>query len=133
MQTASNDEIQAVAQAERELAEAHLRLNLATIDLLLHPDYAIIQPGGEVESKAEVLASYRTGTRRCDSAEADELDVRVYGDTAVVIGRWTASGQNQSERFDYSARFLSIWVEQDGRWQNVAMQSTEIASNARSQ
>ncbi len=97
---------------------------------LFHPDYTIIQPGGKVESKDEVLASYRTGTRRWDSAKADELDVRIYDNMAMGVGRWTASGQNQSERFDYSARFLSIWIKQDGRWQNVAAQSTEIASNA---
>lgn len=126
----SIDDIEAVALAEHELAEAHLHLNLATIDQLFHPDYIIIQPGGKVESKDEVLASYQTGTRRWDSAKSDELDVRIYGNTAVVVGRWTASGQNQSEHFDYSARFLTVWVKQDGCWQNVASQSTEIPSNA---
>jgi hypothetical protein len=125
-QITSVDDVQAVAQAERDLAEAHLKLDLITIDQLFHSDYTIIQPGGKVESKDEVLASYRTGTRRWDSAKADELDVRIYGNTGVVVGRWTASGQNGSERFDYSARFLSTWIKQDGRWQNVTSQSTEI-------
>lgn len=120
------DDVEAVAQAEYNLAIAHLRLDLTTLEHLLHPDYVIVQPGGTVETKAEVLASYRTGTRYWDTAQADQLDIRLYGDTAIVIGRWRASGQHGAERFDYAARFLSVWVKQEGRWQNTAYQATEI-------
>jgi ketosteroid isomerase-like protein len=123
---AGADDVEAVAQAERYLATAHLQLDLETLEHLLHPDYVIVQSGGKVETKAEVLASYRTGTRHWDTAQADHLDIRLYGDTAIVIGRWRASGQHGTECFDYAARFLSIWVKQKGRWQNIAYQATEI-------
>ncbi|MCB0165520.1 MAG: nuclear transport factor 2 family protein [Anaerolineae bacterium] len=123
---ATEDDFEAVAQAEGKLADAHLQLDLKTIDHLLHPDYVIVQPGGKVETKAEVLASYNTGTRHWDIAQSDQLDIRLYGATAVVIGCWRGAGQHGAERFDYVARFLSIWVNQGGRWQNIAYQSTEI-------
>ncbi len=35
-----------VLHAEHALAQAHITLDLATIDQLLHPDYLIVQPGG---------------------------------------------------------------------------------------
>ena len=120
------DDFEAVAQAESKLADAHLQLDLKTIDHLLHSDYVIVQPGGKVETKAEVLASYKTGTRHWDIAQSDQLDIHFYGASAVVIGRWRGAGQHGAERFDYVARFLSIWVKQDGQWQNIAYQSTEI-------
>ena len=123
---ATEDDLDAVAQAEGKLADAHLQLDLKTIDHLLHPDYVIVQPGGKVETKAEVLASYKTETRQWDMAQVDQLDIRLYGATVVVVGRWRALGQHGAERFDYAARFLSIWVKQEGRWQNIAYQSTEI-------
>jgi ketosteroid isomerase-like protein len=116
----------AIAGAERELAAAHLSLELDTIDRLLHPDYVIVQPDGRIESKADVLASYRAGGRRWDTAEADELDVRLFGGTAIVTGRWQASGENQGEPFDYAARFLSVWFREDGRWRNIAYMATEL-------
>ena len=122
------DDFNAVAQAEHQLAAAHLQLDLKTIEYLLHPDYVIVQPGGKVETKAEVIASYDTGLRHWDTALVDQLDIRLYGDTAIVVGRWRASGQHGTERFDYAARFLSIWVKQVGRWQNVGYQSTVIES-----
>jgi ketosteroid isomerase-like protein len=121
-----NDPLSDVRSAEEQLAEAHVRLDIDLIDSLLHPDYVIIQPGGRVETKAEVLDSYRSGTRHWDSARSDEMDVRIYGQTAIVVGRWTASGRNGDVNFDYAARFLSVWVFENGRWLNLTSQSTEI-------
>lgn len=115
-----------VAQAERELAAAHLSLDLETIDRLLHPDYVIVQPGGRIETKADILASYRAGGRRWDTAQVDQLNVQLYGETAIVTGRWRASGGNQGEPFDYAARFLSIWLREGDRWQNIAYQATDL-------
>jgi ketosteroid isomerase-like protein len=124
--TVAENELNAVAQAEHQLAKAHLRLDLKTIEHLLHPDYVIVQPGGQIETKAEVLVSYATGTRAWDKAQSDQLDIRLYGDTAIAVGRWRASGWHGAERFEYAARFLSIWIKQEGRWQNLAYQATEI-------
>jgi len=127
MASAKNfDDLLAVAQAERALAEAHLSLDLGVFDQLLHKDYIIIQPGGGAENRAGTLASFRKGTRHWDKASVDQLDIRLFDGTAVVTGRWTASGRNGAASFDYQARFLSVWVREDGRWQNVAYQSTEI-------
>jgi ketosteroid isomerase-like protein len=118
--------IAAVIQAEQELAEAHRNLNLAVFERLLHPDYALIQPGGRIEGKAETIASLQTGGRHWEIARSDQLDVRLYGDTAVVIGRWRGKGRNGDQSFDYTARFLSVWVREHGRWRNVTAQSTEL-------
>jgi hypothetical protein len=127
MASAKNfDDLLAVAQAERALAEAHLSLDLGVFDQLLHKDYIIIRPGGGAENKAETLASFREGARHWDKALVDQLDIRLYDGTAVVTGRWNASGRNGAASFDYQARFLSVWVREDGSWQNVAYQSTEI-------
>lgn len=127
MASAKNfDDLLAVAQAERALAEAHLSPDLARFDQLLHKDYVIIQPGGGIENKVEMLASFRNGARHWDKASVDQLDIRLHDGTAVVTGRWSASGRNGAASFDYQARFLSVWIREDGRWQNVAYQSTEI-------
>lgn len=131
MERAPGAAIAEVVEAEQKLAAAHVTLDLAQIDRLLHPDYVIIQPGGGIESKAEVLASYRSGTRRWERARSDELDVRLFGDTAVVVGRWAAAGRNGDEPFDYCARFLAVWVNNGGQWQNLASQSTPITEGER--
>ena len=124
---ALDQERKMVAALEQQLAEAHRTLNLEAIENLLHPDYLIVQPGGTIENRSEIISSLKSGTRHWDVAESDQLDVRVYGTTAVALGRWHAVGQNAGQSFDYTARFLSIWIKDKGSWRNIAYQSTEIA------
>lgn len=120
------DERELIIQGEQQLAAAHLTLDLALFEHLLHPDYLILQPNGRVESRADVLASYRSGEREWFTAEVDQLEVRLVEKTALVNGRWRATGRNKDAHFNYAARFLSVWVKAAGRWQNVAYQGVEI-------
>lgn len=120
------NDIEAIIQAEQALAAAHLSLDIATIDRLLHPAYVIVQPGGVQENKAQTLASLQGEERHWELAESDDMAVRLYGDSAVVTGRWRGRGRNGSERFDYRAHFLSMWVREEGQWRNVAYMTTEL-------
>jgi ketosteroid isomerase-like protein len=116
-----------VIYAEQRLAAAHLSLDLATIAALLHDDYVIVQPGGRVERKTDVLASYASGERHWDAAAVEGLDVKIYGENvARVLGVWRASGTNRGEKFDYQAGFVSIWVKEAGEWQNLSYASASI-------
>ena len=115
-----------VLAAEQAWTTAHRQLDLVAIAQLMADDYVIIRPDGRVEDKAAALADYTKAQRNWEVAESDQLDVRVYGTTAVVIGRWQARGVNNDQRFDYAARFISLYVQRNGRWQVVTDQSTEI-------
>lgn len=116
-----------IMACEQRLAAAHVTLDLHAIDALLHDDYVIVQPGGALESKQDVLASYRSGARFWSRAAVDELDVQLYGDCARVVGRWQAAGANNGAPFNYQARFVSIWVRQGNSWLNLSYASAEIA------
>jgi len=123
--------VEEVMAVEREGTEAHLRGDVTTIARLMAEDYLKIESDGSVSDRATTLAKYTPETRYWEKAEGDEYVVRVYGDTAVVIGRWTARGMNNGERFDYAARFLSVYVKREGEWKMVAEQSTSIAYSSR--
>jgi ketosteroid isomerase-like protein len=122
-----NPEVATILAAEEALAAAHLTLDLVTIDRLLHPAYIIVQLGGTIEDKAQTLASFTTGDRYWELAQSDEMTVRLFGDTAIVTGRWRGRGRNGAEQFDYQARFLSTWVRDAGEWRNIAYMATEIS------
>ena len=121
------DPVQEVLSVEHAWTEAHLRGDVQTLEEIMASDYLKIQSDGSLSDKKTTLASYQPDRRAWDVARGDEYDVRIYGDTAVLIGRWTARGNNDGQPFDYAARFLSIYVRRDGRWQMVAEQSTEIS------
>lgn len=125
------DDIAAVLAAERAWTDAHLHGDFAALARLMDDDYRRIESDGAVQDKSAVLAAYQPDRRHWDSAAGDEYDVRVYGDIAVVIGRWTARGVNNGEPFDYAARFLSIYIRRSGHWLMLAEQSTPIRTDPR--
>ena len=113
-------------QAERDFLLAHLNCDIAALDRLMADEGAQINSVGRVVSKAKVIASFDSGERHWDEAHSNEFLVRVYGETAVVIGRWQARGVSTGQAFEYSARYLSVWIWRDGRWQMTVDQSTDI-------
>jgi ketosteroid isomerase-like protein len=44
-----------------------------------------------------------------------------------VIGRWIGRGENHGQRFDYTARFSSVYVRREKGWQIVLDHSTPLA------
>jgi ketosteroid isomerase-like protein len=120
------DAIQEVLAVERAWTEAHLRGDVPTIARLMAVEYIRIEADGSLSDREATLKRYTPETRSWDQAEGDEYIVRVYGDTAVVIGRWQARGVNHGKPFDYAARFLSVYVKRNGAWLMVAEQSIEI-------
>ena len=91
------------------------------------------EPADPTSAAEQVLESSRSGGRGWDEARSDDHDFRIYGNTAVVIGRWRARGINAGQPFDYAARYVSVWVKSEGEWRMVSDQSTPIATGARKQ
>lgn len=116
-----------IADLERTLAQAHKNLDVGAIARLLHPDYINLHANGSRESRAEFLSSLESGERVWRTARSDDLDVKVIGNCAVVTGRWRGAGTNHGQRFDYAARFLSVWVLEERTWRNIAYSAHEIA------
>ncbi len=118
--------VEEVLAAEEEWTQAHLETDVVALERLMHPDYTIIKPNGDVWDKEKALASYVPGKRDWSEAGSSQHRVRIYGDTAIVIGVWKTKGVNNGEAFDYSARYTSLWVKEDNRLMIVSDQSTDI-------
>jgi hypothetical protein len=55
-----------------------------------------------------------------------EMTTRIYGDTALLSGKFTAKviiGGGTGEA-NLRSRVLMVWVKRDGAWQMVAWEST---------
>jgi Domain of unknown function (DUF4440) len=84
-----------------------------------------------VLGKQQVLASFESGSRSWQRANSDQYDIRIYGNAAVVFGRWRAAGINECKAFDYTARYAAVWVYRNSRWEIVSDQSTEVSNHAK--
>ena len=92
-------------------------------------DWTIIGPDGRVGGKAAFLELVRSGRLTHDVMESHDLDVRVYGDTAVAIARGVSGGAHQGERFHLVERASCVFVRRDGRWQCVLTHLSALAAD----
>ena len=114
-----------VLQAENERRAAVLRNDKAALDRILADDYRVVVMTGAVVDKGGELALYN-GDRKPQVLTADEMEIRIYADTAVVIGRSTIKDVLRGQARDVQSRFTNVWVKRNGRWQVVSRQATEL-------
>ena len=58
--------------------------------------------------------------------ENSDFDIRVYGDTAVVIARGTVRGRYSGQDASGQFRYTRVWTRRGGRWYAVAAHSSML-------
>ncbi len=80
-----------------------------------------------MRTKAQRLAALRSGRFRFEKHRLEECDVRLFGQTAVVLGRVEVTSSEDGKTVSGPVRFTGVYVKRDGRWQNVAAHASAIA------
>jgi ketosteroid isomerase-like protein len=89
-------------------------------------DWVIIGSDGNVGDKATFLDLVRSGVLRHDVMESHDINVRVYGDTAVVIARGVSGGKYQGQKFYLVERVSCVFVRQEGHWRCVLTHLSQL-------
>ena len=90
-------------------------------------DWTIVGSDGNVGDKASFLALVKSGALTHDVMTSEDIDVRVYGDTAVVTARGVSGGKYQGQAFREVERSSSVFVRQEGQWRCVLTHLSRIA------
>lgn len=115
-----------IKKLEQQRNEAILKGDTATLDKLTSDDYTNTTAQGKVEKKAEIMDGFKSGKIKFESRELSDLDVRVYGNTAVVTGQVNQKATNNGVDTSGQSLFTRVYVKQNGRWVSVANQATAI-------
>lgn len=117
---------QTLINIEKSWNEALVSNDLAAVSRIVADDWVGIDFKGAMTSKAETLAQLKSGESRNEYVELGDMNLRVYGDTAVVMGTDTEKSVYQGQNTNGRYAFTDVFVKKDGRWQAVASQSTRI-------
>ena len=122
-QSVSRDQRSSVEQAIRRLdnerIQAQIGADAVALDRIYADDFIGVGPSGTVRTKAQVISDFTSGDLKFQSITTDEVQVRVYENTAVT-GLSTMSGQDKGKAVPRDTRFTRVWVKQQGRWRLVA-------------
>jgi uncharacterized protein (TIGR02246 family) len=117
---------QEIRTLEDERNRAILQGDAAALERMTANDYTFITLRGELRTKAEIVKGFQSGSFKYDSRTISDLNIRVYGDTAVVTGRATQKGSENGKDYSGDYRFTRVYAKQKGRWVTVALQATLI-------
>jgi uncharacterized protein (TIGR02246 family) len=121
------DSRQQLAKIEKELAAALEKNDFKLMAPILSDDWKLVDADGTVHSREEIQEMMASGKLKFESYSSSEFDIRLYGDTAVVIGRDNSKGTFDGEQFSTAGRFTDVFVKRDGHWKLVASHSTTIS------
>jgi len=119
---------QELIKIEDDWAVAQVNRNLAFFEKVLADDYILWDPDGAPQTKADLLALLKSGELVVVSAVNKDAKARIYGDAAVVTGRWTAKEILKGKESGGQFRYTDTFIKRAGRWQCVAGHSSRIAA-----
>jgi ketosteroid isomerase-like protein len=120
---------QEVRQVDNKRNEALVRGDMNVLGHIWADDLTLTNSRGEVHSKAQRIDDIQSGNLKFESYTNNDVLVRVYGDTAVMIGRSAAKYLEKGSNVSHQTRFTRVYVKRQERWQLVAQQTSLIAQH----
>ena len=119
---ASPDSERELLKMNAEYDEAIMRGDAAALDRIFAEEFILTNWQCEVLNKQQQIAAVARGEAKLEDARSEDVRVRIYGETAVMTGRFTAQSTREGKTVKLNELYTAVWVRRDGRWQLVAEQ-----------
>jgi ketosteroid isomerase-like protein len=116
---------------ENDWYQAYLHSDAATMNRIEGEDAIVINGSASRSNELEPMRKGRDYSRRSDARKGlaaqlkrslDRIQVRFFGDVAVINALQTQTGPTRSRKTYYT----SIWVKRNGAWEVVNAQYTPV-------
>lgn len=106
-----------IKSLEAKLTEQILSGNPAYGDTLAE-DYVLIRDDGSVHTKSEMTSRFtaRDPANRIEALQPSNLNIRIYGDTAVMNFELNWTQTVNGRRLAAHSRLTKVFIKRDGHW-----------------
>ena len=111
---------QTIRQLDSERIQAQIHADTVALNRIYADDFIGVGPSGTVRTKPQVISDFKSGGLKFKSITTDDVQVRIYGNTAVETGRSTMIGQDKNKVVPRDNRFTRVWVKLHGNSKLVA-------------
>jgi ketosteroid isomerase-like protein len=119
---------QKVRQMNKDWVAALERGDTATLDQLMAED-CIFSYALDGDDKAQFISDIESGALQMGFLKRDNVEVRIYGSTAVLLAYDTADWRYKGKHIEGYYRTIHVYSELDGEWQIVAIQASPISAD----
>ena len=116
---------QKLRRVNREWVDALVQGDTATLNRLMDEGcmFTYVLDG---DDRAQFIADIESGDLRVASLKRDNVEVRIYGSTGVLIAHDDADWRYKGSHIQRHYRTIHVYSEREGEWQMVAIQSSPL-------
>jgi len=123
----------AVKKLMDDAAAALAKNDADAMDKIYNDNYMLVNIDGSVQTKAERLASLRSGTAKYTAFSYSEPNIRIRPDGmgAIVIAKLSMKGTFNGKSVDGDYRVTQVYGKSaDGSWKQITAQATKIEAGS---
>jgi ketosteroid isomerase-like protein len=120
------DDLEVIRRLDHEISVATWTADPMWFEENLADDYVLITPAGTMRSKADVIRELATPGFRMVPFESTEVQIRMYGDTAIVTGRMLQRSTVGGLLYSRDLRYTDVYVRRKARWQLVSAHTSNV-------
>ena len=117
---------QQLKQMEDDWQKATRTKDTAALKRIIAEDWAATNEMGKILNREEYLSQTTANTDVIQSNENTDMQVRVFGDTAVVTGGLTEKGARNGTAYTDTYKWTDVFLKRGGHWQAVASQWAKV-------
>ncbi len=117
---------QLLRQMNDEWVKALVRRDGGTLERILAEDFFFAYPL-EGDDKTQFISDVTSGDLIVEHITRHQLNVRVFGSTAVLTARDSAKWIYRGRDLEGQYKVIQVYAERDNRWQLVAVQVCPMA------
>lgn len=125
--SSSEQDKRELERLEKVWNEAHEQGDADVLQNLWADDLEVDVPKMPAMTKTEVLAFARSGRMKFLRYATSDLNIRVYGDAAVVTGRLQRTRTLNGQEISDDWRFTKVYTRQAQTWRVVSFHASEAA------
>ena len=108
--------------------DADERHDRAALDKIIADDFVGTAPGGRTVYKRDIIPAEGTTEGHSLGINAQDIKVRVFGDTAIVTGRGVPKTPERAEQGEL--KFTVVFVRRASGWQMVAAHLSPVPKDS---
>jgi len=122
----SPEDEQALRKIQHDWAGARLKRDSSFPKKIEADDFTVVWFDGRIVNKQKDVQTYESDDAVFTEFKIDDLKMRFYGDTAIVVGQGSIKARTKTQ--DLSGRYVwtDTFVKQKGAWKAVASQVTPV-------
>jgi ketosteroid isomerase-like protein len=117
---------QQLKQMEDDWQKATRTKDNAALRRIIAEDWVATNDKGKVLNREQYLSQTTSNPDVIQSNENTDMQVRVYGNTAVVTGGLTERGTRNGAAYLDTYRWTDVFVKRGGHWQAVVSQWAKV-------